>query len=36
MDSPLAKALLAERVDDVVFDAAGKSITMSIVSIRYQ
>jgi transcription elongation factor GreB len=36
LDSPLAKALLKKRVDDdVVFDADGKSITMSVVAIRY-
>jgi transcription elongation factor GreB len=36
MDSPLARALLARQVDDaIVFEAGGKSIRMSIVSIRY-
>jgi transcription elongation factor GreB len=36
MDSPLAKALLAKKVDDdVTFNAGGKTITMSVVSIRY-
>ena len=37
MDSPLARALLAKRVDDkVVFKAGGKSIAMSVVSIHYE
>ena len=36
VDSPLARALLTKRVDnEVVFEAEGKSITMSVVSIRY-
>jgi transcription elongation factor GreB len=36
MDSPLAKALLARRVDDeVVINAGGKSREFSVVSIRY-
>ena len=37
MDSPLAKALLAKRVDDeVVVKAKDKITTMSVVSIRYR
>ena len=37
MDSPLAKALLAKRVDDeVVLDTDDKSIVMSVISIRYK
>jgi len=37
IDSPLAKALLAKRVGEtVVFNAGGKSIAMSVVSIRYE
>lgn len=37
MDSPLARALLAKRVDDkVVFKAGGKSTAMSVVSIHYE
>jgi transcription elongation factor GreB len=36
MDSPLAKALLAKRVDDeVVMTTNGKSTTMRVISIRY-
>jgi transcription elongation factor GreB len=36
MDSPLAKALLAKRIDDeVVFKARDKITTMNVVSIRY-
>jgi len=37
MDSPLAKVLLAKRVDDeVVLDTSDKSVVMSVISIRYQ
>lgn len=37
MDSPLAKALLAKRVDDeVVLDTDDKSVVMSVISIRYK
>ena len=37
MDSPLAKALLAKRIDDeVVFRAKDKTTTMNVVSIRYR
>ena len=37
MDSPLAKALLAKRVDDDVTVAIGESTTtLSVVSIRYE
>lgn len=37
MDSPLAKALLAKRVDDdVVLDTGDKSVVMSVMSIRYK
>jgi transcription elongation factor GreB len=37
IDSPLASAMLKKRVgDDVVFEAAGKRATMSIISIRYE
>ena len=37
MDSPLAKALLAKRVDDeVVVKGGEKSSTLSVVSIRYE
>jgi len=37
MDSPLAKALLAKRVDDeVVIDVAGKTRELSVVSICYE
>jgi transcription elongation factor GreB len=37
VDSPLARALLAKRVDDeVVFKAGGKTIAMSVVSIHYE
>lgn len=37
VDSPLARALLAKRVDDeVVFKAEGKTIAMSVVSIHYE
>jgi transcription elongation factor GreB len=37
IDSPLAKALLAKRVDDeVVVKGAEKTTTMSVVSIRYK
>ena len=37
MDSPLAKALLAKRVDDeVVVKAKDKITTMNVVSIRYR
>jgi len=36
MDSPLARALLAKRVDDEVSVKAGENtVTMSVVSIRY-
>ena len=37
MDSPLAKALLAKRVDDeVVLDTDDRSVVMSVISIRYK
>lgn len=37
VDSPLARALHAKRVDDeVVFKAGGKKIAMSVVSIHYE
>jgi transcription elongation factor GreB len=37
MDSPLAKALLAKRVDDEVFVTTGeKTVTISVVSVRYE
>ena len=37
MDSPLAKVLLAKRVDDeVVLDTVDKSVVMSVISIRYK
>ncbi len=37
MDSPLARALLAKRVDDeIVFAASEKTITMTVVSIRQE
>lgn len=37
MDSPLARALLAKRVnDEVVLDNGGRTVTMSVVSIRYE
>ena len=37
MDSPLAKALLAKQVDDeVVLTANGETVSMHVVSIRYQ
>ena len=37
MDSPLAKALLAKRVDDeVVIKAGENTTTMNVVSIRYK
>lgn len=37
MDSPLARALLAKRVDDeIVVKTGEKSTTMSVVSIRYE
>ena len=37
MDSPLAKALLGKRVDDEVTITVGdKTMTMSVVSIRYK
>lgn len=37
MDSPLAKALLAKRIDDEVqFEAGGNSRTVVIVSIHYE
>ena len=36
MDSPLAKALLAKRVDDeVMLDTGDKRVVMSVISIRY-
>jgi transcription elongation factor GreB len=37
MDSPLAKALLAKRIDDeVVFNTGEKTAVMSVVSIHYE
>ena len=37
MDSPLAKALLAKRVDDEVLVTTGeKTVTLSVVSVRYE
>ena len=37
MDSPLAKALLAKRVDDeVVLDTEDKRVVMNVISIRYK
>lgn len=37
MDSPLARALLAKRVDDdVVITTGEKTVTMSVVSVRYE
>ena len=37
MDSPLATALLAKRVDDeVVIEAGGESTRVSVISIRYE
>jgi len=37
MDSPLAKALLAKRVDDeVMLDTGDKRVVMSVISIRYK
>jgi transcription elongation factor GreB len=37
MDSPLAKALLAKRVDDEVLVTTGeKTVTISVVSVRYE
>jgi transcription elongation GreA/GreB family factor len=37
MDSPLAKALLAKRVDDeVVLNTSEKTTRLVVVSIRYE
>ena len=37
MDSPLARALLAKRVDDdVVITTGEKTVTMRVVSVRYE
>jgi transcription elongation GreA/GreB family factor len=37
MDSPLARLLLAKRVDDeIVFITGEKSTNMCVVSIRYE
>jgi len=37
MDSPLARALLKKRIDDeVVVETGAKTMTLSILSIRYE